>query len=254
MTGAGNRLLLYSNPALRACYDIDLLVARDDRIRAASLLANAGFTGHPNIANIGHELKFSRSAVDVDLHWGLLREGRLKNDNISELLDRRRRVNDTWMLSSEDALITLLVHPAFAKHLGGWEMGLHRVVDIVLWLNSQPYDWHTVRTRLGDNGVRTAAWATLRWVATLAAQNMPFKLESMLSDLQPGSLRRIWIDRWLRSDLPGRTSRMHWARLLGFSLFLHDTPADAYRALTMRRRAYQGRHADLEAFEELLGK
>ncbi len=40
---------------------------------------------------------------------------------------RRRRERNTWMLNPEDALFVLLVHPAFAKHLSGLEMGLHRV-------------------------------------------------------------------------------------------------------------------------------
>ena len=36
--GAANRLLVYDNPALRACYDLDLLVRPSDRVKAASAL------------------------------------------------------------------------------------------------------------------------------------------------------------------------------------------------------------------------
>ena len=43
-----------------------------------------------------------------------------------------------------------------------WEMGLHRVVDIVEWAHTQSFDWPTVCAALELNGVRTAAWATCR--------------------------------------------------------------------------------------------
>lgn len=249
--GAANRLILYEYPAVRACHDLDLLVRAEDRVRAASVLMHAGFEASPEPRSISRELVLSRGGVTVDLHWGLLREGRLRGDPVPEMLDRRRRVQDVWMLRNEDAVFTLLVHPAFAKHLAGWEMGLHRVLDIVLWLRTQSSDWPTVHERLGECGVRTAAWATLRWVALLFAAHLPGELDGMLSDLRPGYLRRMWIDRWLKSNVSERTSGTHWARLLGFSLFLHDTPGDVIRALAGNRRAKRRQADDLAAFGEL---
>ncbi len=195
----------------------------------------------------------TRGAVDVDLHWGVLREGRLRSDPTPEMLDRRRRVLDTWMLSAEDALFVLLVHPAFAKHLSGWDMGLHRVADIVLWLRTQPFDRQRLHTMLEEHGVQTAAWATLRWAELLAAPNEVPGVDVMMSDLCPGGLRRTWLDRWLKNDLATRTSQRHWVRLFGFTAFLHDTPADALRALSGRRRAHRRSSADLAAFEDLFG-
>ena len=41
--GAANRLLLHDNPAIRACYDIDLLVCPEERVKAAAALVAAGF-------------------------------------------------------------------------------------------------------------------------------------------------------------------------------------------------------------------
>jgi hypothetical protein len=156
------------------------------------------------------------------------------------------------MLCAEDALFVLLVHPAFAKHLAGWGMGLHRVVDIVTWLRTQPFDWQAVHELLGTNGVRTAAWATLRWVELLAGEYSPSGLDKMLAELRPGPLRGAWLGRWLRNDLSERSSGRHWARLLGFTMFLHDTPGDALRALVSRYRAHRRRESDVGAFRELL--
>ena len=255
--GAANRLLLNENPAIRACHDIDLLVCSEDRVRAASAMVEVGFTIIPDTLNISHELALSRGVVDIDLHWDLLREGRLRNDCAADMLSRRRREDGIWMLSAEDALFVLLVHPAFAKHLAGWEMGLHRVVDIVTWLRTQSFDGQEVCAMLKQNGVQTAAWTTLRWVQLLtcrsgASPRPLVTLDEMLTDTQPGRLRRKWLDYWLRSNIPERTSNAHWVRLLGFSPFLHDTPGDAMRALAGRYRAQRRSSNDLEAFEELL--
>ncbi len=251
--GAANRVLLYENPAIRACHDLDLLVRPNDRVRAVATLVDSGFTASLTTQNIGHELVLTKDRVDVDVHWGLLREGRLRADPTAAMLDRRQRFGDMWMLNGEDAIFLLLVHPAFAKHLAGWDMGLHRVVDIMETIRKGDYDWQTVRAALEISGVRTAAWATLRWVQLLAGTHVQVELDSMMSELSPGLLRRAWLNRWLEMDLSARTSHAHWPRLLGLSLFLHDTPRDAIRALTGRWRAHRRRAADLAAFGELLG-
>ncbi len=270
--GAANRLLLNENPAIRACHDLDLLVRAEDRVQAVSAMVEAGFTIIPDTLNISHELVLSKGLVDVDLHWQLLREGRLRNDCATDMLDRRRRENGIWMLSAEDALFVLLVHPAFAKHLAAREMGLHRVADIASWLHTQSFDCQKVRAMLEQNDVKTAAWTTLRWVQLLTCRSgprprpptcmsgatpRPLTCTSgpwprLLTDTQPGHLRRKWLNHWLRSNISERTSKAHWARLLGFSLFLHDTPGDAMRALAGRYRAQHESSNDLEAFRELL--
>ena len=154
-------------------------------------------------------------------------------------------------LDAEDALFVVLVHPAFGKHLSSWNMGLHRVVDLLGWVRTQTFDWAVVRTMLAENGVRAAAWATLRWLQLLAGDYAPPDLRQMLSDLQPGRMKRSWIDAWLRNDLPGRTSTQRWMRLLGFSMFLHDAPSDVIRAASGRRHARDRTEADLAAFRDL---
>lgn len=252
--GAATRLLVYENPAVRACHDLDLLVRPNDRVRASRVLADAGFEAIPEPASISRELVLSRGGVNIDLHWGLLREGRLRSDPIPGMLDRRCRSSSLWMLDDNDAFFTLLVHPAFAKHLAGWEMGLHRVLDIILWLRSRSIDWPVIRPQLAAEGARTAAWATLSWVDMVTSPHTPDAIGPMLGDLQPGRARSAWIEYWLRGDLPAKTTSAHWARLFGFSLFLHDTTRDAVRALAGRYRAHRRQSADLSAFEGLLGE
>ena len=103
----------------------------------------------------------------MDLHWSLLRTGRLRHEFVDDILASRRHFAEMWVPCAEDSLFLLLVHPAFAKHLSGWDMGMHRVVDIALWLETQETQWPVVEQRLSVCGVRTAAWATLRWLQLL---------------------------------------------------------------------------------------
>ena len=250
--GGANRLLLYGNPAIRACHDLDILVKPEDRVSTAKALHAADFMPRIDPANISRELVMSRNRVDIDLHWALLREGRLRADPTAAMLARRRQINDTWALGPEDTFYLLLVHPAFGKHLSSWNMGLHRVTDVIYWLNTQPTDWPTVREQLQASGVQTAAWATLRWVKMLAQENAPDSLDAMLADLSPGALRRRWLERWLRKDLSKRLAHNNWVRLLGLSLFLHDRPNDVVRALAGRYRASRRREADTWAFREIV--
>ncbi len=252
--GAANRLAYYKTPAVRASFDLDLLVRPSDRVRAAEVLSAAGYVASPNLHNIGHELVLSRESVDVDLHWALLRKGRLRRDPTDSFLARRRRIADAWVLNAEDSLFMLIVYPAFAKHLAAYGMGLHRVVDIVRCLNAGGFDWQRVSSELGDCGVKAAAWAALRWVELLVPAQSIDRLGDMLTDLRPGSLRGAWLDYWLRNNLSERVADSHWLRLLAFSPFLHDRPGDAMRGLSGRYRARSGTREDLDAFSELLGQ
>jgi hypothetical protein len=231
---------------------IHFAVIKGAAMRAAYALVDAGFEPTPEARSISRELILIKGHVTIDLHWGLLREGRLRAEPAADMLRRRRRVGDLWMPNAEDAFFTMLVHPAFSKHLAGWAMGLHRVADISAWLRTQPFDWQTVLYRLDQYGVRTAAWATLRWLELLAGQRTPEGTKSMLSDLRPDPVRRAWLNRWLENNLSQRTSGTHAARLLGFSLLIHDTVRDAARAVAGRRRARQRESEDLAAFRELL--
>jgi hypothetical protein len=251
MKGSATRLLLYDNPAVRTCHDIDILVSPQDRVRAAKSLVAPGFRPVLEPRNISRGIVLARSDTDVDLHWGLLREGRLREDVTEDMLGRRGRHLDTWMQSPEDTLFTLLVHPAFADHLAGWGMGLHRVADVLVWVRTQAFHWEQVEQMLLDTGVRTAAWATLRWAQLLSGGYAPRLLDDMIDCLRPGRARSSWLEYWLENDLPARASGMPWMRHAGFLPYLHDTIRDVGRAMVGRLQAKGRVSEDLEALRRL---
>jgi hypothetical protein len=252
--GAANRMLAYDNPAVRACHDLDLLVRQDDRHAATVALIGVGFKARPDTASISFEILLTREDVDVDLHWRLLRDGRLSDEDIDGMLERRREVAGQWMLSANDGVFLLLVHPAFKKHLSSWDMGLHRVADIVFWLETQSFDWGRVQKQLRKNDSKTAAWATLRWVEMLTPLKSSDTTAKMMNDIEPGKVRRKWLNYWLSNDLPKRSEGAHWLRLAAFSLVLHDSLAAVLGALKGRYGAHRRRKADYAEFTDLSGE
>ena len=255
--GAASRLVLYPNPAIRACHDIDLLVRPADRLRAAVALLELGYRLKPRAETIGHEVELNRGLVTFDLHWRLLREGRLRTDPVEAILARRRMISGVWVPHADDSIFLALVHPAFAKHLASYETGLHRVVDVVRWLESQDCDTELVIERLRLCGVKAAAWATLRWVQKLTCRSSPcerlsIKLVKMLTDTRPGRLRTAWLDSWLHNNLSERAAERRGLRLLAFSSLLHDSLGDVFRVIRGRRNARRNEEQELQAFANLV--
>jgi hypothetical protein len=81
---------------------------------------------------------------------------------------------------------------------------------------------------LGRAGLRTAAWAMLRWTCGLLATPVP---EEVMAALAPSRSRQRYLEAWLERH-PAQVYR-RWPNLVraGFSLALQDRASDAARAL-----------------------
>lgn len=231
MKGAQVRECVYPDPALRPAADIDLLIAAEDRRRAAHALLDAGFSVNADPANVSHEAGFTAGAATLDLHWHLLRPGRTRTDMTAELLERRQRCNDIWGLSDADVLFVMLTHPAFTKYVSSPNMGLSQVADFLFWIGNRATDWPVVRQRLDHAGLKAAAWTLLRWYRMLAPAPASAP-DAWADDLLPGRWRRSYLACWLAHDLPGRWLDRPWRIQLGFTLFMHDRMTDAGRAIS----------------------
>lgn len=243
--GAHVRELVYPDPALRPASDIDILIDPADRWRATRALIGAGYTAHAEAANISHEASFSHGIVNIDLHWHMLRPGRTRIDMTAELLARRQRGNGQWGLSDDHTLFLMLTHPAFAKYVCSPNMGLGRVADFLLWIQQRPVDWPAVLKLLETAGLKTAAWAMLTWFRMLAPPHTHASLDSWIDSVRPGRLRAAYLRQWLLLDLPGRWLNRPFLIQFGFTLPLHDRPADMLHAIRGLLRARKNRQRDL---------
>lgn len=238
--GAHVRELAYGEPALRPACDVDILVSAGQRVAAGRALAEAGFRYCPEPGQPGHEATFARAGVDIDLHWDILRPGRTRVGMADALVGRRRRVGGFFGLDDTDAVFLMLAHPAIAKYVCAPHMGLHRAADFALWTQRRAVDWSAAAARLREAGLMAAAWTVLCWFALLGlAAPEPF-----VREIAPGKARRRYLRYWLEHDLPTRWLRRPLLIQLGLTLFLHDRPADAWRAVAGRLRADFPRRAD----------
>jgi hypothetical protein len=123
-------------------------------------------------------------------------------------------------------------------------MGLLRVADIFLWLQTRQPDWQTVRQMLDAEGVKTAAWAMLSWLRMLAPPELTTMLDEWLASVRPGRVRAAYMGTWINHDWPTRLINMPALIQLGFTLPMHDHASDWVRALRWRWQAQRNRLRD----------
>ena len=247
--GAATRELTFDDPSVRICYDIDVLVAPDQRADAARSLVSAGYRLRVDPGVASHEVGLVRDLVSIDLHWELLRPGRTPASLTEELLSRRQQHDGRWILSPTDALFVMLVHPAFAKHLSTSQMGLHRIADVALWLQKHDVDWPALHQQLEEAGLKTAGWTMLSLVKMLSPDAFARTLDEPLHSLRPDPVRVAYLKAWLNMDMSSRLAHLHTVRLLGLSTFLHDQPSGAWRALRGWQRSRGSRAKDAGVFD-----
>lgn len=249
--GAHVRECVYEDASLRPSSDIDILVSKADRQRAARLLLREGYQAHIELATISHEATFSKSPVHLDLHWDILRPGRMRTDMAEGFVERRQRAGGLWVLSDSDAFFLMLTHPAFTKYVCSPNMGLARVIDFLFWIQRKTVDWPEVLRMLEKTGLKTAAWTMLSWFGMLAPLSLTETLDRWRVDVRPGRLRAAYLKYWIGQDLPSRWLHRPPYIQFGFTLFMHDRASDALRAIRSWKRA---RRDTLEDARLLMGE
>lgn len=237
--GAHIRELVYAEPALRSSCDIDILVSFRQRAAAAQALIDSDFEYYREPSTISHEAIFTKAAVNIDLHWNILRPGRTRINIAEAFIGRRRRRGFFWGLSDSDTIFLMLTHPAFAKYLCSPNMELCRVADFIRWTESRTVDWDEVAALLDATGLKAAAWAVLCWFTELGVKTP----DCFVSNIEPGAARAAYLRYWLEHDLPTRWLRWPLLVQFGLTLFLHDRYSDVARAMFgwLRARMLQTR-------------
>ncbi len=224
--GAHTRELVYNTPAARPSVDIDILISDRHKEEVIKLLTNAGFTLQTKLKNLTHEASLINKLSQVDLHWHILRPGRVPKSLTEEFLSNREKHGDYWTLSSEDNLFILLVHPVFTKYVSTTRTGLIRFVDLIYWLNTQPIKWDKIFLLLEKTGLSSAAWITLEYLNVLTGVTPP---EGFMKQITPPAMKKWYLDKWIHQDIPSKFSNTPAIPKLLFTLLAHDSPAHVFQ-------------------------
>ena len=241
--GADTRERYFVEPALRPATDIDLLVDDSNKVRAIQALQRAGFEFHATEDNISHEANLNRGKISIDLHWDIMRPGRTRISIVGELLEGRRDCGSHWGMSDEANLFVMLVHPVFTKYSTAPQAALVRMVDLINLLARGGIDWDQLFALLDKAGLRTAAWITLRWLRLLTGTPLA---DDALGILQPGKLRRKYMEYWIDGNLATRWQAKPIYVQLGLTLPAHDRWRDAMHAVRQARKLRHSQHDDLQ--------
>jgi len=225
--GQHTRERFFSEPALRPCVDVDLLIGTADKVRAIKAMQEAGFTFYGTAENISHECSLVKKKTHIDLHWNILRPGRTRIPMAQTILSTRQNYESHWGFSDNATLYLLLVHPVFTKYLTAPQASLVRQLDLAYLLDKSDPDWDEVLQLLKQSGLKTAAWLSLTWLTLLTGVSAP---SEVIAKLQPGKARQRYLQNWLVKDLSTRWLESPRVVQLGFTLPVHDTWADSVRA------------------------
>ena len=230
--GAHLRHVIYDSPLERSAIDIDLFVKETDRDRTITAFEKADFEARPLAETNSHELKLTRDKGDIDLHWHLLRPGRIRPGLMDWLFSRRERFGEFQGLDDTASLFVMLVHPAITKYLLSPASMLIHQVDQARLIERGRIDWKELERVCRWSGTRTAAWASLYVLRMLGGVGAPGDFEEAL---RPGPIHRWYLQKWIDSGWITKSFGKRWLVAGFFSLALQDSVSDAVKAIRALR-------------------
>lgn len=188
---------LYPTPNLRRVSDIDLYVQPHHLEAACAALAQSGFAVDKpkKWAGFDYDIKLRRSApvsMLLEVHW-LLNDDAVYNNALS-VLDSARvwqrslphpSIPGARRMAAEDELLYLAAHAM--KH--NWR-ALYVLMDLALYLRSQPIDWETLRQLARGLGSSWTLEASLILTSGLLRAPVPTHVAEILEE-QFYSQRRL---------------------------------------------------------------
>ncbi len=245
--GAHLREIIYKQPTVREASDIDILIHPSDRNRAINTLINAGFVLEVKQQNISHEVTLVSRNVAIDLHWHILRPGRLRQSLTDEFLEKRYDYTTHIGFDAETTLFIMLVHPVFTKYSTTSLASLIRFVDLLQWIEQQQIDWDSVLVLLRKYGVSTAAWITAVYLHEVTGQSLP---HSFVQHIKPSLFKQWYLKSWIQSNRASKMLSHPFLIQVGFTLPAHDSILDAVRflrTLSLEKKQSQGKTETLLA-------
>jgi len=220
---------LYGEPALRVCFDLDLLVPTKNMAEAFHLLLSSGYEAEftqPRLLDVvvryGKDCMVTRQdhvcAYALELHCGLLWGGSLERELLEEIWSEAARKSfhgvPAFALSAEWEFLYLAVHAA--RH--GW-LSLKWYVDLDRLCCRGTIDWKKVNEKAKRLGWQAAVQSSLAACASL----FDTPLDPALGSTPPP--RRSRVPRPSNLQVPSENL---------FLLRLLKTPARKLRYLAIR--------------------
>ena len=225
--GCHTREIYYKIPALRPAQDIDILIHPNNKIPCIKAFQQKGFEFYGAPENIAQDCSLLKGNTAIDLHWDILRPGRTRQPMVEELLASRVDYGSHWGMNPAATLFLMLVHPVFRKYTTTPQAALVRLIDMALLLDQHPDCTERTIQLLTTAGLKTAGWITATWLNMLTGNKSSAELSEAL---QPGRLRRRYLQNWLQSNRSSNLlDKPLWIQL-GFTLPAHDKTSDAIRA------------------------
>lgn len=246
--GAHLRELLYPEPSTRTAVDIDVLVGNEHKLEATKVFVDNGYRVYVDASNISHEVSLAKNGITIDLHWDLMRPGRLRAPLAKSILANRIQQNSSWVPANEYALLIALVHPVITKYATAPYSSINRVLDICLMINQESIDWDKFCVVLESAGLKTAAWTMLIWVSLLTEKQLP---GDAMAKLKPGPFRSRFLKHWIARNYSTRLIKFPFLIQIGFTLIVHDTFKDTLRAISSIIRAKNQSKKSVEEFNAI---
>jgi hypothetical protein len=172
-------LKTYSNLGLREFYDVDLLLRREDILRAKRVLQQIGYTSPPeqNEQHIDSQLGFDLTSADgkvrLELHWSFIQKWLSYNVDVDAVWKRAVSYELAGLpiriIAREDLLLYLCAHGA--KH--HWER-LFWIIDIAEIVRSEKnLEWDELFERATLQGSRRALTLGLHLAQSLLGAPIP---------------------------------------------------------------------------------
>ncbi len=207
-----------------------------------------GFKAHPDIKTITNDLTFSHGDVSVDVHWDILRPGRLKHSMSEYLLSTRINQNDYFSLTPEAIVFIMLVHPVFKKYLTTPHAYLSRIIDLHFWVRKHSLDWKEIFRLCDKSGLKTAAWLTSTYYEILTGRILN---EHFVNDVRPSVAKSTYLNFWLNYNLSTRFLNIPFIPQLFFTLAAHDTTYSSLGFLSKNRALKKQSLNDFKQFEKI---
>jgi hypothetical protein len=202
LKGAALALTVYGSFVARPMSDVDLLVRREDAIRARDALMAAGWTestanapafyeGHHHLPPLVDGLG---TKVTLELHTSLFFEGHpfaLTSDDIRSRAERVTVHGRTILVPSvHDQLLHLCLHFAWSHMMATGAWRAFRDLDALL--RTERVDWKEFTKLAKETRGASACYWTFRLARTLAGVQVPTWVERALAPPEPEfALRRL---------------------------------------------------------------